>query len=73
MRIQQGEADATVFKAFTDPLAAGYSRARREGLTYKTYPGVDHGGAVKNAKLGPSDATSYIRQPPALTPDGRTV
>ena len=29
-------------------------------LTYKTYPGVDHGGAVTNARSA-RDATSYIR------------
>jgi pimeloyl-ACP methyl ester carboxylesterase len=59
VRIQQGEADTTVFKAFTDPLVADY-RARGVKVTYKTYPGVDHGGAVKNAKSA-SDATSYIK------------
>jgi hypothetical protein len=59
VRIQQGEADTTVFKAFTDQLVAGYSQ-RAMDLTYKTYPGVDHGGAVENAKSA-RDATSYIR------------
>jgi pimeloyl-ACP methyl ester carboxylesterase len=59
VRIQQGEADTTVFKTFTDQLVAGYS-ARVKKLTYKTYPGVDHGGAVTNAKSA-KDATSYIR------------
>jgi pimeloyl-ACP methyl ester carboxylesterase len=59
LRIQQGEADTTVFKTFTDQLAAGYSAAQVD-LTYKTYPGVDHGGAVEDAKSA-GDATSYIR------------
>ena len=59
MQIQQGEADTTVFKTFTDQLVAGYS-SRVKKLTYKTYPGVDHGGAVKDAKSA-KDATSYIR------------
>ncbi|HYH89495.1 MAG TPA: alpha/beta fold hydrolase, partial [Solirubrobacteraceae bacterium] len=59
LRIQQGEVDATVFKAFTDQLAAGYSAGMKK-LTYKTYPGVDHGGAVKDARSA-RDATSYIR------------
>jgi pimeloyl-ACP methyl ester carboxylesterase len=59
VRIQQGEADTTVFKAFTDPLVADY-RKRGVKVTYKTYPGVDHGGAVKDAKSA-SDATSYIK------------
>ena len=60
MQIQQGEADTTVYKTFTDQLVAGYS-SRVKKLTYKTYPGVDHGGAVKNAKSA-KDATSYIRK-----------
>jgi pimeloyl-ACP methyl ester carboxylesterase len=59
LRIQQGEADTTVFKAFTDQLAAGYSQGAVD-LTYKTYPGVDHRGAVEDAKSA-RDATSYIR------------
>jgi pimeloyl-ACP methyl ester carboxylesterase len=59
VQIQQGEADATVFKTFTDQLVAGYA-SRVKKLTYKTYPGVDHGGAVKDAKSG-KDATRYIR------------
>jgi pimeloyl-ACP methyl ester carboxylesterase len=59
VQIQQGEADATVFKTFTDQLVAGYA-SKVKKLTYKTYPGVDHGGAVKNAKSA-KDATSYIR------------
>ena len=59
VQIQQGDDDATVFKAFTDQLAAGYSAAG-ERLTYKTYPGVDHGGVVTKARAA-SDATSYIR------------
>ena len=59
LQIQQGETDATVFKAFTDQLAAGYSAGVKK-LTYKTYPGVDHGGIVTKAKPA-RDATSYIR------------
>jgi pimeloyl-ACP methyl ester carboxylesterase len=59
LRIQQGEADTTVFKTFTDQLVAGYSAAAVD-LVYKTYPGVNHGGAVTDAKSA-GDATSYIR------------
>ncbi|MEO8690175.1 MAG: alpha/beta hydrolase [Solirubrobacteraceae bacterium] len=59
VQIQQGEADTTVFKTFTDQLVAGYSSTVKK-LTYKTYPGVDHGGAVKNARSA-KDATSYIK------------
>ena len=60
VRIQQGTADATVFKAFTDPLVADY-RKRGVKVTYKTYEGVDHGGAVTNSRSA-RDATSYIRR-----------
>ncbi len=59
VQIQQGVDDTTVFKTFTDQLVAGYA-SRVKKLTYKTYPGVDHGGAVKDAKSA-KDATSYIR------------
>ena len=59
VQIQQGEDDTTVFKTFTDQLVAGYS-SRAKKLTYKVYPGVDHGGAVKNARSA-KDATSFIR------------
>ena len=60
VRIQQGEADTTVYKAFTDPLVADY-RKRGVKVTYKTYKNVDHGGAVKNARSA-KDATSYIKR-----------
>ncbi len=59
VRVQQGTADSTVFKAFTDPLVEGYRR-RGVPVSYKTYEGVDHGGAVKDAHSA-TDATSYIR------------
>ena len=59
LQIQQGVDDGTVFKAFTDQLAAGYSAGVGK-LTYKTYPGVDHGGIVTKAKPA-RDATSYVR------------
>ena len=60
VRIQQGTADATVFKAFTDPLVDDY-RKRGNPVTYKTYEGVDHVGAVTNARSA-RDATAYIRR-----------
>jgi len=59
VRIQQGTDDSVVFKAFTDPLVADYRR-RGVKVSYKTYEGVDHGGAVTNARSA-RDATSYIR------------
>jgi pimeloyl-ACP methyl ester carboxylesterase len=60
VRIQQGNDDMTVFKAFTDPLVADYEK-RGIKVTYKTYEGVDHGGAVKDARSA-RDATAYIRK-----------
>jgi pimeloyl-ACP methyl ester carboxylesterase len=59
LRVQQGVADTTVFKAFTDPLVESF-RKRGTKISYKTYEGVDHGGAVKDARSA-KDATSYIR------------
>jgi pimeloyl-ACP methyl ester carboxylesterase len=59
LQIQQGEADQTVFKAFTDPLVKGY-QDRGIKVSYKTYPGVTHGGAVTDAKSA-ADATKYVR------------
>ena len=59
VRVQQGVDDATVFKLFTDPLVADLRRRGAE-VSYETYGGVDHGGAVTNARSA-RDATSYIR------------
>ena len=56
MQIQQGEADTTVFNTSTDQLVDGYSLPAWKKLTYKTYPGVDHGGVVKDARSA-KDAT----------------
>jgi pimeloyl-ACP methyl ester carboxylesterase len=60
VQIQQGTADRTVFQAFTDPLVEAYEQ-RGIRVTYKTYEGVDHGGAVKDARSA-RDATAYIRK-----------
>jgi pimeloyl-ACP methyl ester carboxylesterase len=57
VRIEQGEADTTVFPQFTDQLAAAYS-ARHVPLVYKTYPGITHGSIVVAAA---TDATSTMR------------
>ena len=48
-----------MFPTFTDQLDA---ELKQDGVkvTYKTYKGVDHGGAVKNAKSA-KDATSTSR------------
>src|SRR4051794_1407713 len=59
VEIHQGTADATVFKAFTDPLVSGYKK-RGIKVIYKTYEGVTHGGAVTDAHSA-TDATRYIR------------
>ena len=46
-------------EAFTDPLVKGY-QDRGTKVTYKTYEGVDHGGAVTNSKSA-ADAVKYVR------------
>ncbi len=58
VRVEQGTGDTTVFPAFTDQLVKEY-QGNRVPVTYKTYPGVTHGGIVVS---GAADATSYIRQ-----------
>jgi dienelactone hydrolase len=57
LRIEQGEADTTVFPSFTNQLVAAY-QAEHVRLTYKTYPGVSHGDVVNAAA---KDATRWIR------------
>ena len=57
VRVEQGDADGTVFKTFTDQLVDEYE-AEDAKVTYKVYPGVDHGGIVK---AGAADATTWIR------------
>ena len=59
VQIQQGTADQTVFQTFTDQTVDAYKQ-RGNPVTYKTYQGVDHGGAVKDAHSA-TDATKYIR------------
>ena len=59
VQIQQGTADQTVFKLFTDPLVDEYKK-RGIKVTYKTYEGVTHGGAVTDSHSA-ADATKYIR------------
>jgi pimeloyl-ACP methyl ester carboxylesterase len=59
LQIQQGTADQTVFQTFTDQTVDAYKQ-RGVKVTYKTYQGVDHGGAVKDAHSA-ADATKYIR------------
>ena len=59
VQIQQGTADQTVFKLFTDPLVEEYKK-RGIKVTYKTYEGVSHAGAVTDSRSA-ADATKYIR------------
>ena len=59
VRVQQGTADQTVFQTFTDQLVDAYTK-RGMKVSYQTYPGVSHGGAVTNATSA-ADATKYIR------------
>jgi pimeloyl-ACP methyl ester carboxylesterase len=59
VQVQQGTADQTVFKLFTDPLVDAYKK-RGIKVTYKTYEGVTHGGAVTDSRSA-DDATKYIR------------
>ena len=58
VRIEQGDADATVFKAFTDQLVTEYLQSGVD-VTYAIYPGVSHGGVVN---AGARDSTSFIRE-----------
>ena len=57
VQVEQGVDDGTVFKSFTDQLVAEYE-AGGVDVTYKTYPGVDHGGVVK---AGAGSAAKFIR------------
>ena len=46
-----------MFQTFTDQLVDEYE-AEDAKVTYKVYPGVDHGGIVE---AGAADATTWIR------------
>jgi pimeloyl-ACP methyl ester carboxylesterase len=58
VRIEQGDADGTVFKAFTDQLVTEYTQSGVR-VTYAIYPGVSHRGVVE---AGAKDSTRYIRE-----------
>jgi pimeloyl-ACP methyl ester carboxylesterase len=60
VQIEQGTADTTVLPLFTNQLAPKLAAAGAK-LTYKTYPGVDHAGAVLDRRAA-SDATKFVRQ-----------
>lgn len=55
--VQQGDADTTVFKSFTDPLVASLN-ANGGAVDYKVYPGVDHGSVVA---AGQDDASLWLK------------
>ena len=57
VRVEQGDADATVLKPFTDQLVDEYE-AKDYKVTYEVYPGIDHAGVVN---AGAPDATKWIR------------
>ena len=59
VQIEQGTADTTVLPLFTNQLVPKL-KANGVKVTYKTYPGVDHAGAVLNAKAA-ADATSFVK------------
>ena len=58
IQIEQGTADTTVFKAFTDDLVTQLTNAGNQPI-YKTYNGVNHGGVVS---AGESDALAFFEQ-----------
>jgi len=57
LRVEQGTADGTVFKVFTDQLVDEY-RTNGVKVTYKTYDGVSHGGVVDS---GAKDSATWIK------------
>ena len=57
VRIEQGDADGTVFKVFTDQLVDDY-KASGAKVTYKVYPGVSHGEVVN---AGAKDSATFIK------------
>jgi len=58
VRVEQGAADQTVFRSFTDQLVDEYER-HGVNVTYKVYDGVTHGGVVDAAA---GDASSWIKE-----------
>jgi dienelactone hydrolase len=58
VRIEQGDADQSVFAAFTKQLVDEYT-ANNVKVEYKVYAGVDHGGIVN---AGAADSSSWIRK-----------
>ena len=57
IQIEQGTSDTTVFPTFTDQLNTELVNAGNQ-VTYKKYPGVDHGGVVN---AGEADALAFFQ------------
>lgn len=60
VQIEQGTADGTVIPLFTNQLVPKL-KANGATVTYKTYDGVDHAGAVMNSKAA-ADATAFVKK-----------
>jgi pimeloyl-ACP methyl ester carboxylesterase len=60
IQIEQGKADDTVLPSFTDSLVGEYGK-KHLAVTYKTYPGVNHVGAVTGGKPA-ADATKFVKR-----------
>jgi fermentation-respiration switch protein FrsA (DUF1100 family) len=58
IQIEQGDADTTVFKVYTDQLKDELLAAGNQ-VIYRTYPGVEHVGVVYT---GGPDALAFFRQ-----------
>jgi pimeloyl-ACP methyl ester carboxylesterase len=58
VRVEQGTADTTVLPPFTDALVKSYQQ-HHVPVTYKTFPGIDHGHVVTGKPA--ADATKWIR------------
>ncbi|MBE2318995.1 alpha/beta fold hydrolase [Solirubrobacter sp. CPCC 204708] len=59
VQIEQGTTDTTVLPLFTNQLVPKL-KAGGANVTYKTYTGVDHAGAVLNSRAA-ADATKFVR------------
>jgi pimeloyl-ACP methyl ester carboxylesterase len=58
IQIEQGDADTTVFRIWTDRLKDELIAARNQ-VIYKTYPGIDH---VSVVTAGEPDALAFFQQ-----------
>jgi hypothetical protein len=56
VRVEQGDADTTVFPVYTDQLVDAL-RGRGAPVTYDKIPGASHGGSVLK---GGTSATAWV-------------